>query len=272
MKSDNERFSKRFDFAKNNIKNICIINDAPNELRGVLVDIAHESGIRYGTLRSLICKSLRKRENTNNWSDYNIQLEIYDSVDGCEWYEVYDLIEEIFRYLFEASPQKNYDYIYFQDEINKYFIKEGIGWKLEKGILEIRGNEAYEKLLKDTKMIFSKTNKNTAKSEIEEAIKDLSKRPNPDITGSIQHSIAALECIARDFTGNNSLTLGDILKRNPTMIPKPLDNGITKIWGYASEFGRHLKEGKAPTLREAKLVVGLSLVISTYLIEKKEMQ
>jgi len=37
----------------------------------------------------------------------------------------------------------------------------------------------------------------TAKTEIREALNDLSRRPTPDITGAIQHSLACLECVAR---------------------------------------------------------------------------
>ena len=41
---------------------------------------------------------------------------------------------------------------------------------------------------------------------------DLSKRPESDLTGALQHALAALERVARDVTGRSQ---GDILGANP---------------------------------------------------------
>jgi hypothetical protein len=99
-------------------------------------------------------------------------------------------------------------------------------------------------------------------------LQDLSKRPTPDITGAIQHAMAALECVARDVTGDQNATLGELIKQNPGLLPKPLDTGVEKIWGYASDQARHVREGKTPDIREAELVVGLAGSLATYLVKK----
>ncbi len=108
----------------------------------------------------------------------------------------------------------------------------------------------------------------TAKSEIEEAIHDLSRRPKPDITGAIQHALACLECVCREVTGDKKSTLGDLMKKATGIIPSPLDQAITKIWGFTSEQGRHLREGQEPDYLEAELVVEITAAISTYLGKK----
>ena len=113
-----------------------------------------------------------------------------------------------------------------------------------------------------------KANLGTAKTEIREALNDLSRRPNADITGAIQHSLASLECVARQIAGNTKMTLGELIKKYPNIVPKPLDEAISKIWGFTSEQGRHLREGGQPTYVEAELVVGLSAVLTTYLGKK----
>ncbi len=64
------------------------------------------------------------------------------------------------------------------------------------------------------------------------------------------------------------MTLGDIMKKHSDIIPKPLDEAISKIWGFASEQGRHLREKGAPKYEEAELVVGLVAVTTAYLIKK----
>jgi hypothetical protein len=80
--------------------------------------------------------------------------------------------------------------------------------------------------------------------------------------------MAALECVARTASGDAD-TLGAILKRNPGLIPKPLDTAVEKAWGYASEKGRHIKEGNEPTRDEAELIVGIEATVATYLSKKK---
>lgn len=52
------------------------------------------------------------------------------------------------------------------------------------------------------------------------------------------------------------------------VIPKPLDVALDKLWGFCSEYGRHLNEGKAPAFEEAQLVVGICASIITYLQSK----
>jgi hypothetical protein len=42
------------------------------------------------------------------------------------------------------------------------------------------------------------------------------------------------------------------------MNTKRLNNAIQKLWGYSSEFGRHIREGRDPGFAEAVLVVGLA--------------
>ena len=96
----------------------------------------------------------------------------------------------------------------------------------------------------------------------------MSRRPTPDITGAIQHSLACLECVAREVTGDRNATLGELIKKHPNIVPKPLDSAIEKIWGFTSEQGRHLREGQAPEYLEAELVVELSSAIATYLGKK----
>jgi hypothetical protein len=62
--------------------------------------------------------------------------------------------------------------------------------------------------------------------------------------------------------------VSDLVKRNPGLLPSPLDKGVEKIWGYASDQARHVREGKTPDVREAELVVGLAGSLATYLVKK----
>lgn len=84
--------------------------------------------------------------------------------------------------------------------------------------------------------------------------------------------MAAMECVAREFCDDPQPTFGKLIKRHPDMLPRPLDQGIEKAWGYAFEMGRHLREGRVPEREETELVVGVAAAVSTYLTRKEARQ
>jgi hypothetical protein len=59
-----------------------------------------------------------------------------------------------------------------------------------------------------------------------------------------------------------------VLKKNPDLLPKPLDTALSRVWGYASNEARHVKEGQELEREEAELVVALAAVVATYLTKK----
>jgi hypothetical protein len=139
---------------------------------------------------------------------------------------------------------------------------------LNGGQVITRGSEVFEKSVGRAVEALNQDGRLTARDEIHEALKDLSRRPEADLTGAIQHSLAALECIYRDVAGNAKLTLGEFLKRHGGLIPAPLDASVEKAWGYASEMGRHIREGRKPERDEVELVVGIASTVATYLTQK----
>jgi len=268
------RFSNRHGYSPADAE-ITVRHEAPDELRSVVVEIAYESGFTPNPLRTLVCRVLRARPNPSNWSEYpNVDGEIRQLLDTCEWYYVYDVIEEIYSALSSGgmiarSRRGSSDGAEnFSQEINRYFRGRGIGWQLVDGQIEMRGSEAFEEAVHGAKDALDAQGRSTATTELHEAIRDLSRRPEPDITGAIQHAMAALECVTRDVAGDQKPTLGELIKRYPDVFPKPLDQAVEKAWGYTSETGRHLKEGKTPTYEDAELIVGLCGVLCRYLAKK----
>src|SRR5690606_7701298 len=123
---------------------------------------------------------LKIAPDSNNWSQFpNIDLEVGEHLYSCEWYLVYDIIETIIQKLNE--PKKTT----FSNEINEYFITKGIGWKIVNGLIEIRGDEVFETAVKTVVSVLETAKLETAKTEIKEALIDLSRRPTPDITGDM---------------------------------------------------------------------------------------
>lgn len=262
-------FSKRHGFRQVQEVPISIRTDAPHDLRDVIVQLAYEYGFSPKTLRPLVCRVLRKRPDENNWSEFpNIDGEVRMHIDECNWYRVYDVIEAICEQMREKHS--SYDYEAFEAEISDYFLENGIGWKLVEGKIEVRGTEVFEQSIRQAESDLSSSGFATARKELHEALCDLSRRPEPDVTGAVQHSMAALECVARVACDDEKATLGEIMKRYKNLIPKPLDDAVTKMWGFASENARHITEGKEPSFEEAELVVGIVASVSTYLTKKHE--
>lgn len=255
-------FSKREGYSGKEIE-ITIKEDAPDALRDYIIQTLYALGFTPKQIRPAICQVLRVAPNNDNWSEFpNIDMEIRELISNCDWWEVYDIIEALSRKF--QSQQTDFD-----SEINDFFLEKGIGWKLEDGKIVFRGDNQFEQKLKEAKTIVSQNGFDTAKHEISEAISDLSKKPNPDKTGAIQHSLACLECIAREIVGNRKQTLGELIKQNRAIVPPPLDIVIEKIWGFSSEQGRHLREGDEPDFDEVELLVGLALSLSAYLAKKR---
>jgi hypothetical protein len=136
------------------------------------------------------------------------------------------------------------------------------------GLLESRGPEAFAIAVDTARNTLDEAKLPTARQEIHEALRALSRRPEPDLTGAIHHAMGALECTAREATGDPRATLGEVLKRHSNLLPKPMDEATSKLWGYASEMARHIREGRLPARSEAELVVGTSAALCTYLAEK----
>ena len=251
-------------------KEITIREDAPEGLRFAVLETARELDWGPSSLRNIVCKVLRVRPDQGNWSEYpNIWGEVQDLVYGCDWFKVYDIIEAIHDAMLRNDREHGgKDAKTFAAEVNAYFIEEGIGWQLVDGQVVTRGTEAFESVVKDAATALKKPGRPTAASHIHEALQDLSRRPKPDLPGAIYHGMGALEAVARNLSGDTKATLGEVLKKNPDLLPKPLDTALSQVWGYASNEARHVKEGQEPEREEAELVVGLAAVVATYLTKK----
>jgi hypothetical protein len=171
------------------------------------------------------------RADESNWSAFpNVDDEVRRLLDGCEWFEVYDVVEAVIGELAEVhhnvfSPTPRLDSsgsVKFSSKLNEYFVRRGIGWQVLDGRVEVRGPEMFELAVRPTTKRLSEGGLTTASGELREALHDLSRRPDPDLTGAIQHALASLECVAREAVGDKSATLGAILKAHPEMVPAPL--------------------------------------------------
>ena len=255
-----DSFSRREGYSRPDAE-IGIRHDAPAELRAAIISIAYRCGFAPSELRLLLCGILYRTPNKSNWSEYpNIDHEVGSLIEDLEWFEVYDFIER----LAEKALYKDAD---FSGEVNGFFRVAGVGWQLMDQRIQVRGSEAFEVAVQQGRAELTRQGRSTAAGELHEALQDLSRRPLPEISGAIQHAMAALECVARDVVGSKD-TLGQLIQRNPGLFPKPVDQIVEKAWAYSSNFGRHLIEGMQPNFEEAELMVGVSGVLCRYLTRR----
>jgi hypothetical protein len=264
-----QSFSKRHGFSR--AKDITIREDAPENLRSFVLQTARSLGWRPSPLRDLVCRVLHVRPVEEK--DLRIWAEVKGLVDECPWFKVYDIIEALHATLARSGEDcGGNDEVIFADEINEFFVEEGIGWQLVDGHILMRGTEAFEAVVTAAMHELEASKRPTAAKHLHEALQDLSRRPQADLPGAAYHAMGSLECVARDLTGDpKATTLGAILKGHPGLLPKPLDTALSQVWGYASNEARHVSEGREISREEAELLFGLSAVVSTYLLRKPKL-
>lgn len=237
--------------------------EVPEKLRLYLLQLMIKYEKHLSKIREYVCDIVKQAPDPNQWGENEyMKKEIIDILMECRWNRVYGIAEHFYQKLSNDLKGK------FEKDLNEYFVENGIGWKLTNGIIETRGEEEFEQQIKEVVDVLGETNMPTAQNEIREAIKDLSRKPEPEITGSIQHSGAALECLAREVTNDKNETLGRIIKNHKDIVPVPLDKAVDAMWGFASNHARHLSEGNSLSYEEAELIVHLTASLCTYLAKK----
>lgn len=240
---------------------ITVREDAPPEMRFAVLQIAIDNGLHPSDLRDIACSILFVRPDRSNWSEYpNIWGEVQSIIEDAPWFRVYDIAEAIYK---RVSYDKRQNYA---DRLNGYFRQAGIGWQMTLEGIMYRGDDTYAAAVQNAAAVLFETNRQNAASEIREAIRDISRRPKPDTTGAIQHSVAAMECVARDVLGERRDTLGDLLPR--LALPRPLDQAIEKLWGFSSERARHIREGETVDDDQAELVVSVACAVCAFLAKR----
>ena len=252
MAGSEDRFSRRHGFSRQHDGPL-IHHDAPERLRVGTLSLVHDELSKSpGWIRSVICGVRRVRPDPSNWSQYpNIWHEAQDLVHGAEWYEFYDFVEACA----EADEQGG-QLDQFETAMNRLFEEEHIGWRLNDGVLEVHGDDTLEAVTGTTEEELEESGFQVAAQEFREARADLSRRPEPDLSGAVHHAMAALESVAREVSGDTKRTLGEIIKKHPGLLPPPVDDAAAKLWGFASEQGRHGKESRQLEWAETLLVVG----------------
>ena len=262
-----ERFSDRQGYRPTS-RQITVREDAPSGLRGAIPLIAEEAGMTPSSMRQVICRILLVPPDPNNWSEHpNIWDEVVWLMEDAPWYKVYDIAEALYAELPATRPWNSGSRNEFERRLNDFFLENGIGWELRDGRITRRGSEAFGRSTHEVPDLLNESGYQRAANEMREALGDISRLPEPDITGTIQHTMAALEATAREVTGHHNPTLGKLI---PMLdLPAPLDQAVHKLWGYASDHGRHIREQQVVDQTEAELVVAIAGSLCAFLAQRR---
>lgn len=259
-------FSKRYNHLRS--KPINVRDEAPSEFRTFVLEALQSFYPYPQAALKLVCLavgkipySIRSNIHASEWR--NVVVELVDA----PWFLIYDVVERLHKEL--RVPNSN-DQLEFTRLINIFFEENGYSYRLTSlGKIEYRGEESFEVAVLTASMALQQAGLETARKEIHKALEDLSKRPQPDLTGAVQHAMTGLECAAKEIASEPKLELGKVVKQHPDLFPQPLGDVILKLYGYASNHGRHLLEGREPDVAEVELIVGVATTAATYLARKK---
>lgn len=264
--NNSEPFSIKYGYRSENSADL-VREDAPEQFRIGLLDIfGRQFQIGAASFREIVCGVLRVNTNPNNWSSEPVWDEAKARFLRCDWFRVFDVVEAVVAHFSRNGGLANPDRL--EQCINRLMVEDGIGWKVEKGGVLARGEGPFEQVVTAAEQRLGNAKMPTAHSELGEAIKDLSRRPAPDLSGAVQHAMTALECVAKMVTNQPKEPLGQLIGRRPDLFPRPMGDAVQKMWGYASNEARHGNENRNLAWGEAQLIVGIAAVCCSYLLEK----
>lgn len=146
---------------------------------------------------------------------------------GCEWNEVYDLLEFVVRLYSREKPR-------LPDFLNQVLTRELAGYRFIDGTLvDITGPQETEML----EEAFADSRFATVNAHLERALTLLADRKAPDYRNSIKESISAVEAMARIVSQNEKATLGEALKvlEKRGHLHPALKDGFSKLYGYTND-------------------------------------
>ncbi len=195
--------------------------------------------------------------------------------DDLEWYIILDLVEFVVKYIFKNSTSSNIYYLKnFVNDLNSEFARLNFAYRIvDQEIVEITSEE--EIMAVETALAESGA---TVSHHLNEALKLISQRPNPDCRNSIKESISAVEAFCREKTGENTLGKAlDKLESNGIVIHKMLKDAIEKLYAYTNQKDTGIRhalmedDGKyIPSLDEAIFMLVTCSSFINYLGKKAQ--
>jgi hypothetical protein len=193
-------------------------------------------------------------ESYGNKGAYDILKEHFAK---CEWFEVYDLLEEI------ASDETDLIDKAIREWINNTLEQHNAAYRfVGTEIAEITDKNEIEAIEAAVQHADS-----PVRVHIDAALRMLSDKETPDYRNSVKESISAVEAACRLVSGNASATLGDALKRVQNLHPA-MSRAFSQLYGYTNDASgiRHsLIDESSITYADAKFMLVACSAFVSYL-------
>jgi hypothetical protein len=238
-----------------------IRDDAPEAVRVGFLAVFEEL-LGPKPLRAVVCRTLGRFPDENNWSDYpNVWGEVVDLIRNAPWNRFFDIVEAAVQTL--ENPERRRAI----ERLNELFVEQHVAWHLVRlGELELRTGDVNDDVVAHAISGLEQAGRHAGARELQRAMQALSVRPDPDTRDAVRGAVGALEALARDITGDREDTLGEILgRRGEELLSPPLPRAFSMIWGFASDRARHVDEQRAPTVEEAIFIVGIAAAAAALL-------
>ena len=197
-----------------------------------------------------------------------VLYKVRSSFFNCEWHEVYSFIEETLEN-YPREFKKNKEF--FTKELNNCLEKENSAYRIiNNEITPITSEQEIQSL----EEALENTNPYSGvQQHLNQALKLMSDRQNPDYRNSIKESISAVESICKIVTNEDKATLGKALKiiEDKHGLHAALKGSLSQLYGYTSDADgiRHamLEESNLSYI-DAKFMLVACTNFINYLMEK----
>ena len=197
-----------------------------------------------------------------------VLYKVRSSFFNCEWHEVYSFIEETLEN-YPREFKKNKEF--FTKALNNCLEKENSAYRIINNeitpITSEQEIQSIEDALKNTNQYSG------VQQHLNQALKLMSDRQNPDYRNSIKESISAVESICKIVTNEDKATLGKALKiiEDKHGLHAALKGSLSQLYGYTSDADgiRHamLEESNLSYI-DAKFMLIACTNFINYLMEK----
>jgi hypothetical protein len=242
-----------------NILSMCMWDEWGKDDYGIKTEAANKIEILYKRLWF----SLLKRDmddmppfSRSHYEDGRAVLKQYFL--DCKWYTAFDFLEFVISDEFSLIDDSHVEFI------NKILKRERSAYRVVgKQVVEIT-DENEIKAIEDALLV----SPDPVKVHFSTALSLLSDKENPDYRNSIKESISAVESCCKKITGNQSGTLGQVLKKVDGLHPA-LNSGFAALYGFTSDASgiRHaLMDESNLTYADAKFMLSACSAFVSYLM------
>jgi len=157
-----------------------------------------------------------------------LKKQIKEFFMNCQWYEVYDVVECVFKILVTKENEEGYI-----KRINDILKSENAGYRfVDNKITPIIDEKEINEIKKAMNVPYS-----SVKIHLKQSHELLSNRTKPDYRNSIKEAISAVEALCKIITDKDKATLGQALKiiEKEIGIHSALKNAFSNLYGYTSD-------------------------------------